>query len=501
VNRLRVNLIANFTGSGWAALLQFALVPLYVRLMGIEAYALVGFYASLQAILQILDFGISPTVTRELARFSSQPDRNAEARDLVRTFETGYWVIGLLIGAVLFLLASWFSTHWLKPGTMSTDVVRHAIMIMALLSVLQWPISFYEGGLMGLQRQVLLCGVRVFVNTLGGIGTILVLWRVSPTIGAFFVCQAVVRALHVALVAWLLWRHLPSADRPPRFDFETIRRNRGFAAGMSGIMAFSLVLTNIDKIVLSKLLPLELFGYYSLAWVVANSLRLIIQPVFSAAFPRFAQIIVGNDGPSLARLYHQVSQLLSVLILPATFMVVVFSGEILLLWMRQEEVARQVAPVAVWLIVGTAINGLTNPPYIVQLAHGWTRLALVVAALSCVAYVPGVVVVVIRHGMVGAAVMWAVLNGVSVMIHGIFTHRWFLPGEGWRWTHQDIMPPLLATLLVVGIGKWVMTVLMSPGAMLSGLLLIFGFAVVASALAAPEIRSVLRNLVAREAHS
>ncbi len=64
------NIIANFAGQGWAALMALAFVPLYIKFLGIEAYGLIGFFAMLQGAFQILDFGLSQTMNREMARYS-----------------------------------------------------------------------------------------------------------------------------------------------------------------------------------------------------------------------------------------------------------------------------------------------------------------------------------------------------------------------------------------------------------------------------------------------
>jgi hypothetical protein len=42
MQRLRHNILANYAGNAHCALLSIALVPLYIRFMGIEAYGLVG---------------------------------------------------------------------------------------------------------------------------------------------------------------------------------------------------------------------------------------------------------------------------------------------------------------------------------------------------------------------------------------------------------------------------------------------------------------------------
>src|SRR5580692_742250 len=114
---LKLDLAANFVGIGWYAVLQLACVPLYLKFLGIEAYGLVGFYLMLQAILQVLDFGLSPTMNREMARYSVQPEKAAEARDLVRTLEVGYWLIGIAIGAIILAAAPVIAADWIKVGS------------------------------------------------------------------------------------------------------------------------------------------------------------------------------------------------------------------------------------------------------------------------------------------------------------------------------------------------------------------------------------------------
>src|SRR6266853_6884366 len=128
----KLDLAVNFTRVGWSVLIQIACVPFYLRFLGIEAYGLIGFYLMLQAMLQVLDFGLSPTINREMARYSVQPQKADEARDLVRTLEVGYWLIGLVIGAALLASSPWIATHWIKAGTISVSSIRQTVVIMSV---------------------------------------------------------------------------------------------------------------------------------------------------------------------------------------------------------------------------------------------------------------------------------------------------------------------------------------------------------------------------------
>ena len=87
LNSLKVNTLANLVGRGWTALLSFLFIPIYIKILGIEAWGLIGFFVILLAMLNLLDMGLSSTLNRELARLSIQSGTNREQRDLVRTLE------------------------------------------------------------------------------------------------------------------------------------------------------------------------------------------------------------------------------------------------------------------------------------------------------------------------------------------------------------------------------------------------------------------------------
>ena len=66
---LKRNIFANYLSMFYVTLVGVAIVPLYIKYMGAEAYGLVGFYAMLQVWFNLLDMGLTPTIARETARF------------------------------------------------------------------------------------------------------------------------------------------------------------------------------------------------------------------------------------------------------------------------------------------------------------------------------------------------------------------------------------------------------------------------------------------------
>jgi O-antigen/teichoic acid export membrane protein len=468
-------------------LVQLACVPLYIRFLGIEAYGLIGFYVMLQTMLQVLDLGVSPTLNREMARYSVQPEKADEARDLVRTLEVGYWLIGIVVGIALVAVSPWIASHWIKSGAIPVRSITQALTLMGVLAALQWPVSFYQGGLMGLHKQVLFNIIRITASTLGNGGAVLVLWLVSPTIQAFFLWLVVTNAIFVALWTIFLWKSLPSATRATQFDVRLVRHIGRFAAGMSGIAVLSLVLGQADKVILSRVFSLKVFGYYTIGGMFGAGLVMIVSSLFNIIYPRFSALVARGDEQALVHLYHGATQLMAVLILPLATVLALFSTDILQLWTRNSEVARSAGPIATLLVIGSALNGLMNLPYCLQLAYGWTSISLRIATGLCFVFIPATWFMATRYGPVGAASMWTALNCIYVAVGVPLTHRYLLRGEAARWL-GDIALPLATVSLISLLGRRLVATPISGPSGVVALLGLIALATVAAALVSPLVR-------------
>jgi len=447
--QLPINLLANFIGSGWSAILGLLVIPFYIQRLGVEAYGVIGFYIALQTTLQILDFGLSPTMSREMARYSIQPDKAQEARNLVRTLEIGYWLLGVVIGCFILGGAGLIAEKWLNAEHLSAETLKIATASIGVLVILQWPVSFYQSGLMGLQKQVLANTLLVINSTLRHIGAVIVLWLFPPTLITYFLWQIIVSTFQISVITLALWRSLPRGHQPDQFQFNLLRNIQGFALGMSGITLSSLILTQADKIILSKTLSLEGYGYYMVASTVNNGLALLVLPVFSFVFPRLSALAVLADDVKTALFYHRSEQTLTACIFPIAGLLIFFPVEILWLWTGDLETAQMVAPIVRPLILGSALNAAMTIPYALQLAHNWTRIVLAINVFFILTLVPIIIWASAAYGALGAAFVWAILNTVYIVIGVPLTHSRLLKGETKAWFLQDVLPVGLSVIAIL----------------------------------------------------
>jgi O-antigen/teichoic acid export membrane protein len=489
---VKTNIVANFAGKGVAALIGLLLVPVYIRYLGIEAYGLVGLFALLTALSMILDLGVSPAINRELARLSIRPDAAQEARDLVRTLETFYWGIGVIIGAAVIAAAPLIASRWVQAKALPAGTVQTSIALMGVVLALQWPFSFYEGGLVGLQQLVLYNGIQAALQIVRGLGAVVVLRFISPTIIAFFVWQLAISAAGAAAAAIALWTTMPRGGRP-KFSKSAFLRVRGFAAEMTATSAVAMVLMQLDKVVLSRRLSLADFGYYNLAVVAASGLAYLIGPIAGALFPRLSQLVALEDEHGLARAYHAGCQLITVIVAPFALAIAFFSTEVMTIWTRNKTTAAHTALLVTLLVIAGLLNAFVNVPYMLQLAAGWTRLGLYVNTATLFVQVPLLLYLTARYGALGAAIVTLALNASYVLIGVNFMYARLLREHRWRWYLSDIAIPCAAAVAVIVPFRLLLPPL-SNAVMLPLLAVIVSLAFAAAVLAAPDSRGALLEM-------
>lgn len=458
MSRVRVNIAANIAGQAWQVLLAVVCTPLYIKLLGIEAFGLIAFYVLIQSISQLLDLGLGTTVNREIARLSGRgdaADRSALNR-VVGTIERWYWILGCVLGVALFFGIPHLAIWWLQPQQLSRLDIVDSAKIFGLFAFLQWPMIFYQNGLLGLQRQFVLNAIQIPFGAVSSLGGLVFIWLGPRTVFALFAWQACIMLIQLLVLYVYFWKHIGVSRSGARVDVTVLRDLWRFSLGMSGISIAGLIVTHLDKVILSRYLSLEAFGYYSLAGTLARGLYVLITPVFNAYFPRFSGLVAAGDKAAMRLSYHSAAQLMAVLSLPLAAVVAFFSIEIATLWLHNPKVAAEVAPIASLLVIGYCLNGLMSIPFALQLANGRTRISLYTNTFLVIVLVPTIVIATLSYGALGAAASWAFANALYVAVGVPVTHKYLLVGEARNWLVSDILPPLIVSISIVGLGRLVM---------------------------------------------
>lgn len=434
------NILANVAGTGLGIVVFLAVVPLYLRLLGAEAYGLVGLFTTVMVASTALDLGLGATMNREAARMTAQPAAEDGFADVAATLPAACWIVGIAFGVLFAVLAPALTTRWLSFSTLSAGEVRGALALMGVALPALVVRGFYLAALNGLQRQGIANVVQVGGMVIRSVATVAALKTLAPTITVFFLAQLALFYLEVAVLAAALRRSLPHTARGGRVRPAAMRPVFRFSVGMAGTMLLGLALTSIDQVILSAILPLAEFGYYTLAVTVASALGQAVRPVTTAVYPRFSQLFERGDMRGAAEDYHFFSQLVAIVVFPLGALLIFFPGEILALWTRDAALVRHAAVVLSLRTLGTVLNALMHVPHVVQLAFGWSTLGAGVNAVALVVLIPVIVVLSLLWGAPGAALAWTALNLGILVVAMARMHRHVLPGELARWYGHLLLP-------------------------------------------------------------
>jgi O-antigen/teichoic acid export membrane protein len=444
----RAGATAAVASSVWGAALALAAVPIYISRLGIEAYGLVGFFITSQAVVQVLDLGLAPVVNREMARSAALGDM-VSARTLLRTLQRLYWLTGAAVAILIAVSASMIATSWLKVAKLPSGDVAQSILLMGMLIGVRWPIALYQNTMIGMERLVTSSALNAAASTTS-IGLSIAAVYVWPQPQALFAVQATVSLIHALVARDLAWRAL-GGHQGATVRLAALNKIWRFSGMMGIVVLTSVALTQLDKIILSKMLPLAAFGEYMLAATVIGGLAVLVGPLFNTIYPRFSALVALGQSEALVAAYHKYTRCFAIAYLPVVTALGAYAYDIVALWTGKPDTAAAVAPIISILCIGSAINGLMYFPYSLQLATGKVSLPLSINVVLLVVAGPLIIVLTITHAGLGGAIAWAVLEIMYLLLGTYLTHRRIAIGSGVAWLSKSVAAPAAATLAMAAL--------------------------------------------------
>lgn len=449
--RMGLNVVANYVGKLWGIASVYVFIPIYVHLLGIDAYGLIAFNAIVLALLYIADAGLSSSFAREAAKAKPGQD----LLDLLTSIERTLFGILIIVGVVFMLATPLIGSYWLSnTGSLPVDQVRQCLWLMGIAIIPQIAMSLYFGGLMGLQRQVsanlLWMGFSIVRS-----GLVVVPIYYLPDIRVFFVWQAIASFVMLLVMRKVLHRHIIVSIRATssekirgNFSWGAINAVRGYAFGMMGMSIIAGLNTQMDKIVTSKILPLNEFAEYSLASTLAQIPYILTLPIAAALLPRLTNLTQSDDQQDeLAALYRNSSFYIAIIGAVAGFGLCLFMPDIFSLWMHGQLISADSVQAASLLAIGSTLLTLQLAPFQLSLANGHQATNLRLGVAMLLAYIPLQVILTQQFGVLGAAIPWLLLNVVAFIYLGIALNSKFPLVSLPRWFFADNLPPVLLAIL------------------------------------------------------
>lgn len=443
--QLRRNILSGYVGQIYVTLISIIMVPMYLEYMGAEAYGLVGFFVMLQAWFQLLDVGLTPTMSREASRYRGGAIDDQTLCGLLRILE-GIFVLVAILGAIAIITgAESIASNWLKVEQLPQAEVRHAIMLMAVAISFRWLSSLYRGVISGFEYLVWLNGFNIAIATARFVFVIPLFIYVGASPSDFFSYQLMIAALELAALLVKTYGMLPKRKEkiPWSVQWQSLRGVLKFSLGVALTGTVWVLVTQTDKLVLSSLLPLSDYAYFTLAVLVSGGVLVISAPISAALMPRMARLSAEGDEAGLVRIYRNATQLAGIIAIPVSLVLSCFSEQVLWVWTGDAVVASSAAPVLALYALGNGLLVLAAFPYYLQFAKGDLRLHLIGSTLFVAIFIPLLIWATNAYGMVGAGYAWIAANLLPFIIWLPIVHGRFVKGLHAKWLLTDVLSVIL----------------------------------------------------------
>lgn len=445
------NIIANIAGKGWSLLSVFIFIPIYLDILGIKMYGVISFYTVLQGVLIFADAGLTATLKRELAKGDNFVNDREYKYKILKSIETIYFLIVAIITIGIYFCANFIVESWLNIQDLNQEATREGIQLMGAGLALNFLSTLYQGGLLGLERQIASNVFQITWSLLKNGGVILALLLIDNSLFVFFIWQVGVNIIYVLCLRLYIIKTLKENDVFNwKFTKDIFLLNYiwKYAFGMLAISMIAAVNSQFDKIFLSKFITVSELAIYTISYSMAMIPIAFSGPVSTAIFPKFVNHSHKKENSKLSEAFNNSFKIVLLIAGSMGVVLAIYSELFIELWTQDKEVARLAAMPAFFLILGQMFLSFQIIPFNLVLAQGNTKLNIRMGLIGLTVLIPLVVFMTITYGMLGAAVSWFIysLLFTPIYIYIIVKYRTNLSVV--NWIINQFLKPL--SIIVIG---------------------------------------------------
>jgi O-antigen/teichoic acid export membrane protein len=421
---MRNAVILNYIAQFYSAISLLIVVPIYIKLLGSEAYGLVAFFIMLQAWLQVLEAGISGSITRVIA-ISKNHVKNFQAALLI------CWKIIFLffLISIIILLLGRLSVSYLIEQWFKTSIDEYVLSVSLFSMFSSLALRYFSGPfksiLIGLEKHVEISLVTIIVLTLKYPLSVLYIIYFSKEIEDFFLYQALICIVELLFYVILSMYSVHfSKDNGERSVEASDNLNLTFidffkfSIQLSILSISWVVVTQIDKLVLSKYMTLGDYGFYSLAVSLSGAILIFAAPLNQILMPKLTGLFNLGDRESFYRIYFISFSVLSIISISLGVFLFAFGWEVVFLWTNEKVLATKATEYLGYLSLGNSISVLMSMVFLLLFCSGDLKKHTMVYVCYSMFLVPASIVIASRYGGYGASMFWLLHNAAFFIFWG-----------------------------------------------------------------------------------
>ncbi|MFH1305217.1 MAG: hypothetical protein ABIH74_02300, partial [Candidatus Omnitrophota bacterium] len=212
----------------------------------------------------------------------------------------------------------------------------------------------------------------------------------------------------------------------PGFSAEAVKRIAGFAASLMSITVFSVIHLNADRIIISKLLPIGMVGYFGVASANVNRARFLTNSVAQAAYPAFSEKFKQGSREEMMRQYRKLQDFICFALAPVMALVP-FALLPLFSYMLNEQAAQMLLLPTTLLAAALYMNGALNVQHSLVIAVGRPGIPARLNFYALFVVLPATFLLIYYGNIYGGGYGGLVGAGVSRVFYVVFAYCYAVP--------------------------------------------------------------------------
>lgn len=403
-NRLLRNSLFNSCAWATTALINLVAIPIIIHHLGVEGYGLFVLLTGLFGYFGLLDFGFSDSVIKYVAHYLELGDHDSATRSInVALF------VQMIAGGVGVLVLCVFNRQIIRMLHVSPELFHVASISLYVTAVgffAKMLANTYNAALKGLQRFDVLAKTTTGFSSLTTVSVVSILFAGGKLLSVI-IATALLTFASLGVVFVLVHRLVPGY----RLSLIASRKDFDALFGFGAYVFISRIPSTLNsyflQVVVAVILGPAAVTYLAVPMRLTSALETGFNSLLGVIFPHISALSAQGNTLSLKDIYSRASKYTVALSTPVFLFFMLFSRQILAVWLGPEFSGRAwpvlsvlscASLLAVWAIVPA------NTIY----GTGDTKVAAAFGATVCGLNLLFSVLLTLRYGIFG--------SGIAVLI-------------------------------------------------------------------------------------
>lgn len=438
----------------YSALISVLLIPIYVSKVGIEGFGLIGFFYLLQNVMQIFDAGLGGSLARQASITKKNPILYGKFIKQFMVVVAIFCFVSVLVFVVGGINRELVATKWLVSNL---DMSVLSLCVLSIFSVLalRYLSGPFRSGLIGLECHIGLSIINFLIVSLRFPGGLLVLFLYDNSLVSYFVYQIFVAFIELIMLILYFVRQSNKVMLSDKIEIDLQHNHTSlkslllFSGQLSLLSVTWVVVTQVDKLILSKYINLEEFGYYSMAVSISAVILMLSAPLSQVLMSRLTVLITSHKKHEYISLYAKSYTNVIICLVPVSVFLYIFSKEVIYLWTGDEKIALLSSFYTSWLVLGNVISVLMTLVFLLQYSVGRLKAHTTVYLVYSVFIVPLSVIIAQQFKGEGAVLFWFFHNLVFFVVWGGMVHYKFINGFNRYLWFRVLIPAFIISYVIM----------------------------------------------------